>query len=211
MTITNASVVGDKPFIMQRAPVSDGAVDFEDAFLSVASVNDLADLAVDDPAEGSVFYRTGTVDLFFPHLTELKEAVESIEASLRALAAANDIAVALADESFSCFPADSCDRYWGLSSLTSLTNDQLLGLNSEPAFALETTKTFDTEGQSLYIYFAHRASLGDASFVIDGEAASFLSEARDVTKASGSVDSYLVYRLTSLINGANLELSVTAA
>jgi hypothetical protein len=209
MTITEASSIELDAFVFQRAPVTPGSTDFEDAFYSVASVVDMADLAVSTPADGSVFYRARSLDLFFGSIEELDEAIDSIETAIGALALANDTAIRLASATTSCFPADSCERYWGVSASSTLTDEQILALDHEPGLTIATSKVMNTDGTK-YLYMAYRANLGAGTFTLDGNAVAMTLVTRDVVNENGHTASYRIYRTTSTQTGAALTLAVTS-
>lgn len=209
MTITEASLVGTKPFIFQRAPVTPGDADYEDAFYSVATVVDMADLAEDAPATGSVFYRTNTIDLHFPHLDELNDAIIDIEAALGRLALNNDLSLDLEDATTSSFPADSVERYWGMSADATVTDEQILAFSHEPGTTLPFEKTFDTDDTTVYLYFVYRASLGAGTFLLNGSSVATTLVTRAVVNAHGHSASYRIYRTTATQNGSVLTLAVS--
>lgn len=214
MTITEASLINGNPFVFQKAVVTPGSSDFENAFYSVASVTDMADLAVDAPATGSVFYRTDSIDLFFSDLEALNDAIVDIEAALGGLLLANDIAITLADATISYYPPGSYERYWGTASTTTLTNSEILALEHEEGIVRTTSKIYDTDGGALYLYMIYRSALGTGAFTLGGNAVVggmtlVTGAAISVTNANGHAAPYYVYRTTVVKTGSTLTLAVT--
>ena len=159
VAVTEVSLIDSNVFVMQRAPVTPGSTDYEDCFYSLASVNDMADLAPGSPAVGSVFYRTNSINLLFGNLAALETALNDIKDGIGMLCAANDIALRLEDPVIQCFPADSHERYWGMSINQAVTDGDLLAFSHEPGLTRPFTHVFDTDGPK-YIFVAYRASLG---------------------------------------------------
>lgn len=207
LTITESSIIDPKCLVFQRAPLTPGSTDYEDCFYSLASVNDMADLAEDAPALGSVFYRTNSLNLLFGNLEALNTALADIESAMGSLCAANDLALELGDPSVRCFPADSHERYWGLSSNTSLTDEQIWVLSHEPGFTRTFSHVFNTDGPK-YIYFVYRSSLGAGTFTVGGNPVAMTLVTRNVVNRNGHSASYNVYRSTATQNGAAVTFAV---
>jgi len=209
--IIESSIIDGNPFVFQRAVVSDGSTDYEDAFYSVASVVDMADLSVDDPATGSVFYRTNSIDLFFSDLDSLNDAIVDIKDTLGSLCLANDIAITLTSAVIDYYPEGSYERYWGVSGNPTLTNAEIIALEHEEGTVKATSKTYDTNDAALYLYIAFRAALGTGTFTLGGAAVSggMTLAVTSVTNANGYAASYNVYRTTVTKTGSALVLAVT--
>lgn len=91
-------------------------------------------------------------------------------------------------------------RYWGTSANTSLTDPQIISLNSE--FSSSRSQTRNITAASEYIYFAYPASAGTATFYVNG----LLNTAWNLTvisftNASGFTSNYNLYRSTNLLTG----------
>jgi hypothetical protein len=208
VTITAAYLIDTNVFVFQRGPLTPGSTDYEDVFYSLASVNDMADLASGAPAGDSTFYRSGSVDLFFPNLDELLEAKIDIVGAIECLARANDIANSLSVAQIGYYPEGTYDRYWGFSGLTSLTDGQLLALSHEPGTVKATSKAINTLGDTVYLYLAYRAVLGTGVFTLNAVTEAMTLVSRSVVNANGYTASYNIYRTTATHNGSNLVLAV---
>lgn len=91
-------------------------------------------------------------------------------------------------------------RYWGVSALTSLNDAQVLALSNEFASSRAQTRTLSPSGQ--YVYFAYPASLGAATFTVNGLVnTDWILVTRALVNASGYSESYNIYRSTSLLTG----------
>lgn len=99
-------------------------------------------------------------------------------------------------------------RYWGVSAKTSLSNADVLALNSELSSSRLQNRTFDCTGGK-YFYFAWPSTLGVPSFVIGGLAnTDFTKETIQVTNGFGFVEAYDVYHINTLQNGSAIPVTV---
>jgi hypothetical protein len=100
-------------------------------------------------------------------------------------------------------------RYWGVSSNTSLTGDELLNLNKQLSSGYSQTKVFDCSGGN-YIYFAWPERFGTPSKLVVGGLTSGFTNLGTVehTNSSGYTESFRVYRSPNLQNGSAIEVTV---
>jgi hypothetical protein len=99
-------------------------------------------------------------------------------------------------------------RFWGTSTLTSLTDAQIKALSSEFATSFTQSRTFDCTGGK-YFYFAFPASFGTPSFKVGGLAFSDMTlVTRAFVNASGFSSSYNIYRVTNLQSGSAIAVDV---
>jgi hypothetical protein len=99
-------------------------------------------------------------------------------------------------------------RYWGASALTTLDDENIIGLGSSEFSAnFNKSASYDCTGGK-YPYIAYPASFGTPSAVtVGGLAFSDLNIAtQNFTNASGFVDSYKVVRFAGLQTGANISV-----
>jgi hypothetical protein len=98
-------------------------------------------------------------------------------------------------------------RYWGLSTLESLTDQQVRLLNSEFSASKNQTRIFSPNQQ--YIYFAFPAYLGDANFKFNGlPNSAWEVTSRNFVNSSNYSEPYRIYRSTFLQSGSNINLEV---
>jgi hypothetical protein len=92
-------------------------------------------------------------------------------------------------------------RYWGVSALTSVTNQQIVDLfSSDLAGNNGQSRTLSPSGQ--HLYFVLPASFGAASFTVNGLFTSaWETTTRSITFPSQSAASYTIYRSTYAITG----------
>lgn len=94
-------------------------------------------------------------------------------------------------------------RYWGVSTLTTLNNSQILALNNE--FATNNTKvvTYNATG-GRYLYYAYPQSFGAVNNVtVNGLSFSDFTETiTALTNSSGFSENYRVIRFNNIQNGA---------
>lgn len=100
-------------------------------------------------------------------------------------------------------------RYWGASSLDTLTDADILGLGgSEFATSFGKAVTYNCSGGK-YPYFAYPASFGSPSGVTVGGLAfsDYTVATQDFTNASGYTESYHVIRFNGIQTGAAISVS----
>jgi len=91
-------------------------------------------------------------------------------------------------------------RYWGVNASASLSDAQIIALNSEFSSSRNQSRVLTATGQ--YIYFAYPASFGLASFTVNGlpnTAWTLVTQA--FVNASGFSESYNIYRSNNLLTG----------
>lgn len=98
--------------------------------------------------------------------------------------------------------------YWGLSTLDTLTNAEVLTLNSELATSRVKTVSFNPTNQ--YIYIAMPTSFGTPSFKVNGLA----NDAWEVTPLSHTnsqnfSENYTIYRSQYVQNGSGINIEIT--
>lgn len=100
-------------------------------------------------------------------------------------------------------------RYWGTSTLTSLTDAQIIALSSEFSSSRVQTRTFDCTGGK-YFYFAWPTSFGTPSFKVGGLSFSDMTlVTRAFVNASGYSSSYDIYRVTNIQTGSAIIVEVS--
>lgn len=83
--------------------------------------------------------------------------------------------------------------YWGVSSKSSLVNNEILQLTSQ--FIDDNKVTISANASTKgYIYIAYPKSLGKSVFVVDGLETSFLESEIQLTNSRGYVSTYYIYR-----------------
>jgi hypothetical protein len=99
-------------------------------------------------------------------------------------------------------------RYWGVSPQESLTDSELLALDSDLTANRAQSRLFTPAGK--YIYFAWPATLGlAAGFLFNGlPNSAWVLTTRDVVNSSGAVISYHIYRSEYVQNGENILIEV---
>jgi hypothetical protein len=91
-------------------------------------------------------------------------------------------------------------RYWGVSALTSLSDAQIIALNSELAATRVQSRTFAPSGN--YIYFAWPTSFGTPTFTVNGLLnTAWTLVTRAFVNGSGHSSSYDIYRSNNLLTG----------
>lgn len=90
--------------------------------------------------------------------------------------------------------------YWGASSVSGLSDAQVIALSSAFASGRSETQTITASAQ--YIYFAYPASFGAASFVVNGlPNTAWNLTTRSFVNASGYTSSYDIYQSQNLLSG----------
>ena len=92
-------------------------------------------------------------------------------------------------------------RYWGVSNLTSLTDQQIQDLlSSDMAGGNAQSRTLTPASQ--YLYFVLPGSFGAPTFTINGlVSTAWQTTTRSITFPSQSAASYTIYRSTYAITG----------
>lgn len=99
-------------------------------------------------------------------------------------------------------------RYWGVSSLESLADADVIALSNEFSTTRVQTKTVNGGGK--YIYFAYPASFGAATFTVNGLlSTAWTLTTRSFTNASGHSESYNIYRSNTVQNGTGIVISIS--
>ncbi len=100
-------------------------------------------------------------------------------------------------------------RYWGVSTLTSLTDADILNLSQELSTSRTQTRTFDCSGGK-YFYFVIKTSYcNNIGFKVNGMTFSDMDvETRNFTNASGHTDQYNIYRVHNIQTGDNIPVEV---
>ena len=103
--------------------------------------------------------------------------------------------------------APSC--YWGASANETLTNEEILALNSEISETREQFRLVDCSGGK-YFYFVIRQDLCEnIIFKVNGIMFNSLEEEIiDLTNASGNTDKYILYRSTDMQTGTKIPVEV---
>lgn len=100
-------------------------------------------------------------------------------------------------------------RYWGLSANVSLTDAEIIALNSELATTRAQTRN-DFNPVNQYIYIAYPASFGLATIKFNGYIAtsSWPLTTRNFTNAQGYTESYYIYRTQFTQNSPDIDIEV---
>lgn len=100
-------------------------------------------------------------------------------------------------------------RYWGVSTNTSLTDEQILALSSELSTSRTQTRTFNCSGGK-YFYFVIRTQYcSGISFKVGGLAFSdMLLTTRNVVNAQGFEAQYNIYRVNNIQTGSAIVVEV---
>lgn len=99
--------------------------------------------------------------------------------------------------------------YYGTSANNSLNNSQVLGLVSN---VLSSTKnrTITVDGGGNYIYYCYPASMGDATFTINGlVSTAWTKTVTNVTNSLGDVTLYNIYKSDTVQNGTNINIAIS--
>lgn len=97
--------------------------------------------------------------------------------------------------------------YWGTSANTTLSNSEILSLNSN---VLSSTKnrTITLNGNGQYIYYCYPASMGGATFTFNGSSVILEKTTLSVTNTLGDVTLYNIYKTGAIQNGTNLSITI---
>ena len=100
-------------------------------------------------------------------------------------------------------------RYWGVSTNTSLTDEQILALSSELSTSRTQTRTFNCSGGK-YFYFVIRTEYcSGIKFKVGGLAFSdMVLTTRNVVNAQGYSASYNIYRVNNIQTGSAISVEV---
>ena len=91
-------------------------------------------------------------------------------------------------------------RYWGTSVNSTLSDAQIIALNSEFANSRNQSRTITAAGE--YVYFSYPAAWGAASFTVNGlPNTAWVLTVISFTNASGYTSSYNLYRSLNLLTG----------
>lgn len=98
--------------------------------------------------------------------------------------------------------------YYGTSANTSLNNNQVLALSNN---LLTSTKnrTISIDGGGNYIYYCYPASMGDATFSINGLTVTLIKSTLTVTNLLGDVTSYNIYRTSNVQNATGITIIIS--
>lgn len=96
----------------------------------------------------------------------------------------------------------SLKKYWGVSSKTSLSNNEILALNSGWAQRTMGSTTFDCTGGKYPYYILPTSMISGIEFWINGlQNTDWVTEQISLTNASGYTESYTVFRLNTIQTG----------
>lgn len=99
--------------------------------------------------------------------------------------------------------------YFGTSTTNTLNNSQILALQNS---ILTPTKnrTISIDGGGKYICYCYDATLGDATFTINGLlSTAFTKTTLNVTNAFGIVTSYFIYISNTIQNGTGISITIS--
>lgn len=99
--------------------------------------------------------------------------------------------------------------YWGTNANTSLNNSAVLALTNN-TLSTAKNRTIVLNGSGQYVYYCYPASMGDATFTVNGlVSTAWTKTTQDVTNAFNNVTSYNIYRTNTLQNGTGINISIS--
>jgi len=208
MTVSEATNITDKIFVMQRELQTPNSSDYVNTFYSVASVADLEELPL-VPTNGQPFYLTNAISLIFRTIGELEKYVEDIKGLVELLAKDNDRVINSGTPVLVGFPRNkTLLRYFGTFSSPTITDAELRLMFQDEEYNRELDYEFSSDTQR-YIYFAYRDELGaPTEFKVDGVVAPVTLVQRAVVSDRGYSHAYRIYRTTNTFMGLHLNLRV---
>lgn len=100
-------------------------------------------------------------------------------------------------------------RYWGVSTETSLTNEQILALSQEFSTSRNQNRTFDCSGGKYFYFVIPTQYCNGIRFKVGGLSFTGMEETPiQLTNASGYVASYNVYRCSNIQTGSAINVEV---
>lgn len=99
--------------------------------------------------------------------------------------------------------------FYGSSSNTSFTNADILTLQNS-VLVNSKNRTIIINGNAEYPVIAYEASLGDATFMINGLVNNgFVKTQQNITNASGHTALFNIYRMSNIQNSSNIQIVIT--
>ncbi|MBB6003843.1 hypothetical protein [Arcicella rosea] len=99
--------------------------------------------------------------------------------------------------------------YYGSSPNTSFTNADILALQNS-VLVNSKNRTVTINGNGEYPIIAYEASLGDATFIMNGLVNNgFVKTQQNITNASGYTALFNVYRMINIQNSSNIQIAIT--
>lgn len=100
-------------------------------------------------------------------------------------------------------------RYWGVSTETSLTNEQILALSQEFSTGINQNRTFDCSGGKYFYFVIPTQYCNEIQFKVGGLSFTGMEETTiQLTNASGYEASYNVYRCSNIQTGSAINVEV---
>lgn len=100
-------------------------------------------------------------------------------------------------------------RYWGVSTETSLTNEQILALSQEFSTGRNQNRTFDCSGGKYFYFVIPTQYCNGIQFKVGGLSFTGMEETTiQLTNASGYEASYNVYRCSNIQTGSAINVEV---
>ena len=100
-------------------------------------------------------------------------------------------------------------RYWGVSTETSLTNEQILALSQEFSTGINQNRTFDCSGGKYFYFVIPTQYCNGIQFKVGGLSFTGMEETTiQLTNASGYEASYNVYRCSNIQTGSAINVEV---
>lgn len=100
-------------------------------------------------------------------------------------------------------------RYWGVSTETSLTNEQILALSQEFSTGRNQNRTFDCSGGKYFYFVIPTQYCNGIQFKVGGLSFTGIEETTiQLTNASGYEASYNVYRCSNIQTGSAINVEV---
>ena len=100
-------------------------------------------------------------------------------------------------------------RYWGVSTETSLTNEQVLALSQEFSTGRNQNRTFDCSGGKYFYFVIPTQYCNGIQFKVGGLSFTGMEETTiQLTNASGYEASYNVYRCSNIQTGSAINVEV---
>lgn len=100
------------------------------------------------------------------------------------------------------------NRYYGVNSNTTLLNDDILALNSEPCTSRNNTHEYDCSSGK-FIWICYPTRFGSAVFTVNGFVTTFVLNIQNVTNENGDTESFNCYRSYRLQHGSNITVVVS--
>lgn len=204
LSVVAVNQIPPKIFVYQRAPVSDGAVDYAGFFYTVSSVADLYSVPEDNPSTDDGFYRTDSVSLVFGSMENLNLSLSNIKQAISELCIANDAFMNLSGIQLVAFPPAASNVYIGtVESPTDQPDDtKLLSMSASQASSVFNTYSLTSIIDGSSVCIAVPTVIGSIVVEINGSPQVFNSITRDVVGPTGLTQSYTILVTQNTFSGS---------